>query len=321
MNKTPFEIAQLIKDWDNILFISHISPDGDTLGSAAALMSALESVGKKVKFACGDKIAKRYNYLFDGIKMECENHEHIIVVDIASPALMGDLCALYEDEIDLVIDHHASHNDFGKVDWVDATAPATTQMIFELINALGIKITKHIANCIYTGLSTDTGCFRYASVTPRTHIVASKLLECGADAGDINRWMFETKTRGCIKLEGAVMKDLEFIHGDKIVCADISRDFLSRMGAKESDLEGLPSIIRGIEGVVLSILLKEKKDGKWKVSLRSTYPVDSSEICQKFDGGGHKGAAGCSFDCDLETAKKQIIEASIEHLNEKGVTA
>ncbi len=318
---TPQKIAQLVKDWDNILLISHISPDGDTLGSATALMRAFENMGKKVKFACGDNIAKRYNYLFEGIKAECEKEDYIIVVDIASPALMGDLCALYEDKIDLVIDHHASHNNFGKVDWVDVSAPATTQMIYELIIALGQDITKEIANAVYTGLSTDTGCFKYPNVTPKSHMIAAELLKCGADAGDINRWMFETKTRGCIKLEGAVMRDLEFLHGDKIVCADISRDFLAKMGARESDLEGLPSIIRGIEGVVLSILLKEKKDGTWKVSLRSTYPIDSSEICQKFGGGGHKGAAGCSFSCDFDSAKAQIIGACIDHLEEKGVSA
>ena len=175
-----------------------------------------------------------------------------------------------------------------------------------------------MADCLYTGLTTDTGCFRYRSVTPRTHRIAADLLERGARGADINRAMFESKSRGQVEAERLAMDSLRFSSNGLVALVKIPLDIYGKTGASESDLDGIASLPREIQGVVLGVTLKEK-EGKVKVSLRANPPADASVLCARFGGGGHQGAAGCSLEGatleEAQAALEQACQAYLQELN------
>lgn len=311
--------AQLLSDWDNILVISHASPDGDTLGSAGALIRGLESLGKKTRFLCADKIGRKYGYIFEGIKGECTEPEHIVTVDVADPKLLGSAQTEYADKVDLAIDHHGTHVPFGKEEFVDADAAANCQIIYKILKKMGVSIDKKMADCLFTGISTDTGCFKYSNANAETHMISADLISLGADCGEINRIMFDTKSRACMEVEKEILSNMVFFHNDKIALACLSKEIMEKSGAEESELEGIPSIPKRIEGVEIGIVLKEKDENLWKASLRSYGEVDSSAVCKKFGGGGHTGAAGCSFNMPYEEAKKVLVEECERYLSSIGI--
>jgi phosphoesterase RecJ-like protein len=310
------DAAECLMTMDEVAVLSHASPDGDTLGSASALMRALISMGKKVRFECSDEIPKNYGYLFDGIEQKASDDAAVVSVDVADRKLLGDIEGKYEGRVLLAIDHHGTHVPFGKTEWIDGSAAATAQMIFRLLQYMKVDIDEKTADCLYTGVTTDTGCFKYPNTTSETHRIAAELLDAGANGPLINRLMFETKTRACIEAEIKILNSLEFYADGAVDFAAIPRKLLDDTGAAESDLEGIPSITRGIEGVRISIILKEKETGEWKASIRAVPPADASVICLKFGGGGHPGAAGCTFYTDFGKAKKEIIEECVNHLKQ-----
>lgn len=311
---TMKDAAKLLSQWDKLLLLSHASPDGDTLGSATALMRGLRQLGKRVQFACSDKIGSKYEYLFENLPVDSFVPEKIVTVDVADDLLLGSLREQYLGKIDLAIDHHASRVKFSRESWVDSKAASTTLMIFELLTEMAVTLTTDIADCLYTGLTTDTGCFRFSNANARAYRAAADLIEAGAHGSRINRMMFDTKTRACIEVERRVLADMEFLADGKIVCASIPRVLLEETKAEESDLEGIPSMVRGIEGVLIGITLKEKADGLWKASVRAVSPVNASQICQTLGGGGHKGAAGCSLGTNFAAAKASLLAACQAHL-------
>ena len=188
-----------------------------------------------------------------------------------------------------------------------------------LLEELGVEIDQAMADCLYTGLTTDTGCFRYRNVTPRTHRIAGALLELGARGADINRAMFESKTKGQVEAERLVMDTMEFYWEGKCALIQVPLSIFPQTGVKESDLDGLASLPREIQGVVLGVTLKEKEGGKVKVSLRANPPADASHLCSRFGGGGHQGAAGCSLEMTLEEARQTMERACGEYLKELGL--
>lgn len=303
-----YRAAQLLRSWDKILILSHRSPDGDTLGCASALSRALISMGKSVQFRCADEVPEKFSYMFDGIEFSEFESERIVTVDVADKALLGSLESLGENA-DLAIDHHETHRLFAKETWVEGDAAAACQLMAALIPELGVRITPEIANCLYTGISTDTGCFKYSNATPKTYRTAADLIELGADAATINRVMFDTKSRAAIELLKRVYSDMEFYHDDKCAVLCLTEELVSSTGASEGDLDGVSSIIRQVEGVVFGLTIKERGENEYKISMRATEPANAAEVCARFGGGGHKGAAGCTLYCDLAEAKRLIIEA------------
>ena len=175
------------------------------------------------------------------------------------------------------------------------------------------------ADCLYTGLTTDTGCFRYRSVTPRTHRIAAQLLELGARGADINRAMFESKSKAQVEAERLVMDTLRFSSNGLCALVQVPWGIFAQTGAQESDLDGVASLPREIQGVVLGVTLKEKAGGKVKVSLRANPPADASALCARFGGGGHQGAAGCTLETSLERAVPLMEEACAAYVKELGL--
>ena len=312
---TCAEAAGLLRQWDHILVLSHASPDGDTLGSASALLRGLVSMGKQVDFRCADEIPPKFQYLFDGLTLGDFEPHHIMSVDVADTVLLGKLQEEYGKKIELAIDHHGTHKEFAPNRWVEPDSAATAEMIWLLLKELGVTPDKKIAACVYTGITTDTGCLRYQNATPRTYRIAAETIEAGADAAEINRLMWETKSRAQMEAERKILDTLEYFCGGKCAVIRIPQSILRETGASESDVEGAASLPRQIEGVLIGVTVKEKEDGLVKVSLRTSPPVSAAEICGEFGGGGHAGAAGCSFPgLSMEEAAEQIKAACGKYL-------
>ena len=316
---TVIKASELLLSFDKVLVISHASPDGDTLGSATALMRGLNFLGKKTAFLCSDKPGKKFDYLFEGVNLsEYDESYHVVTVDIADPKLMGKLSDEFKDKVELAIDHHATHVPFGKVEWVSPNSASNCEMIFELLGEMNAPIDKLTATKLYTGVATDTGCFKYMNTTAETHMIAANLIALGADFGFVNKVMFETRTRAAMETERKVLSNMTF-HGDgKIAMVEIPLALLKETGAEESEVESITAIPRTVEGVLIGVTLKEKEgvDGKsvWKASVRASDFCDASAICKVFGGGGHKGAAGCSLGENYEKAREDMIKACLEYL-------
>lgn len=292
---------------DNILIISHISPDGDTLGCAFALYFALTSLGKQVKIRCSDDLPERFSFLYNGYVDSDFLEEYVVCVDVAAVQLLGDKLSNYVGKINLCIDHHPSNELYADNTYLDHTAAAACELMYEVIKLLNVPISKQIADCLYTGIVTDSGCFKYSNTSANTHIIAARLFEYGADYEVINRFLFDTKSKNRVKIEQYVLSTMEFFCQDKIALIAITQKMINDIDADESELDGLSSLPRIIEGVEVGITMTEKPDGSFKVSLRTTSEVDASQVCNAFGGGGHKRAAGCLIKEDYETTKKLLV--------------
>ena len=304
--------ASFLERSDKFVILTHASPDGDTLGSAYALADALCALNKRVFVVCPDKIPEKFGYLIK--EYEAFEPETVVAVDIADEKLLGSLYDRYSGRVALCIDHHGSNTKYAEMLYLEADAAAACECIYNVINELGTKITPYMASCLYTGIATDTGCFKFSNTTPRSHRYAAELIEKGADYGEINRVMFEVKSRGRIAMERKVLENIEFYYGGRCAVITVTRDMIKETGCPLGDLDGVTAMSRQIEGVQIGVTIKEKPDGKYKVSLRTFEPYNAADICAVFGGGGHVRAAGCEFSCDIENAKRQLLSARGEVL-------
>lgn len=299
--------AKTLLSKDKILILIHRSPDGDTIGSGYALAMALRKLGKNVKVDCTDPFPEKYSYFTDKLEKLEFDEEFVVSVDVADTKLLGEKLSGYADKIDLCIDHHGSNTKFAKEYYVEASAAAAAQVIEKLIRLMNVEFDKDIANAIYTGITTDTGCFRYTNVTAETHRIAADMIDCGAESGMINRLMFETKSRSRLEIERRVMDSMQFYLDGRCAIVYATIDMMKESGAVDSDMEGVASLPKQIEGVMVGITLREKNNGKFKVSVRTTDEIDASNICANFGGGGHKAAAGCMITGTLNESIEQIV--------------
>ncbi len=306
-------ICEYLKSNDNFLILMHASPDGDAVGSGYALCRALRQMGKKADCQCSDIIPARYGYMLEGIEKIGHEPEHIITVDIADPKLLGKLRAQYADRIEVAIDHHASNVGYAPLSLVRSEAAAACEVIFDIINLLGCEIDKKIAECLFTGISTDTGCFKFSNTTANTHRVAAKLIEAGIDAGEINRIMFDTKSFARLNIERQVIEKIEMLNEGKIAVIHVPLKMQEDVSPDE--LEGINALSRQIEGVVIGVTMREKDENKYKISVRTHAPIDASAICARLGGGGHMRAAGCEIALPFNEAKEKIIAAAREELS------
>ena len=299
------QCAQLLKDNDNILILTHAHPDGDTLGCGFALCRALMKLGKICAVINSDVIPKKYDYLFDDIAPIRFKPGYVVAVDVATPNLLGDLNGQYH--IDLCIDHHSTNTEYADNLLLEDT-PAACEIMYDVIKALGVEIDSKMAGCRYTGLTTDTGCFRYASTTAKTYRAAADLIELGADNGTINRVMFETKTKTYARLERMALESMEFFENERVAVITVTQDMYKKTGSNEQETEALAPLTRQVEGVEIGITIREKTDGTCKASLRTFESVNAAELARFFGGGGHNQAAACRFDCGVDAAKAQLVE-------------
>ena len=306
MNK----IAEILKKSDNILIISHKKPDGDTLGSAFALCYTLLDMGKNCAVTCLDKVTPKYLFLSEGKeKLDFDFRPDLVIsVDCASSEMI-DKELIEKYGVDICIDHHEINGNFARYSYVEKDSAAVGEIIFNLINLLTDKISKKVADCLYTAISTDTGCFRYSNTTDRTLLIASKLVELGADNKKLNKLLFETVTKAQFEIERKAFETINFYYDGKIATMKITQKMLLETGATPDDIDNISSLPRKIEGVEAAITLRENPDGSIKVSARSGEKVDVSKVCKDVcSGGGHKRAAGGTIFSDIEKAEKLFIE-------------
>lgn len=307
--------AQLLENHDNIIILVHSNPDGDTLGCGYALLRALRKLGKKAEVLRPENVSKKYNYLFADLGKEDFEPEFVVSVDVADVKLLEkDAREKYGDKINLAIDHHPSNCIVSDYLLLEDTAAAACEIIYKVVEELQVEIDKKIADCLYTGITTDTGCFRYSNTTSQTYLMAGKLVEYKADGPLINRIMFETKTKSYVLLERLVMDTLEMHFDGRCALVHLDYDMYEKSGSDESETDPLASKTRQIEGVCVGIFLREKEDGSFKISLRTHEDVNASEVCGKLGGGGHARAAGCQVDGPFDNAKEKILAAVEEYL-------
>ena len=301
------QAAQMLCQADNILIICHKNPDGDTLGSAAGLMHALKKLGKTCAVMCNDEIAPKYDFL--GIELFRKQFvpEFTVAVDVADTKLFGDKTLPYSEVIDLCIDHHPSNSGYAKVVCCDGTMPAAAQLMVSVVENMGVEIDSTIADCLYTGIMTDTGCFKYSATSAETHRVAAKLLDAGAQHTMISTKFFMSRSRKTMELEKYALNTMEFMYDGRCAVIVLAADILQQIGAQPSDIDGISAIPRSIEGVDIGITIRQIDDSRFKISVRTSENADACSIAQGLGGGGHIRAAGCEVMGSLECAKKAIL--------------
>ena len=306
---TVQEAAARLRQMDNVLLLTHVRPDGDTIGSAAALCQALRDMGKTAYLLYNPEITDTYApYAEPYWASEGFVPEHIVSADIAALNLLPDNAAAYASRVELTIDHHGSQGFFAAETCLDADAAACGEIIYCVIREL-TAITPAIALLLYVAISTDTGCFVYANTTADTHRIAAELLETGIDVGPVNKVLFRTKSKTRLAMEARMVADMELYDGDRVVVMSIPLSLRQELHATEADIEELSSLAALVEGTDCGITLRELKPGRVKLSLRTGPRVDACAVCQRLGGGGHTAAAGATVDGTLEDAKALILKA------------
>lgn len=311
------DILVELKNAKTIVVLTHESPDGDAISSSLSVFHALQQYGKNVDVVIPEH-AKDFDFLPGADQIlnngKEEQYDLAISVDCTDLKRLAGGKEFFETAKKTVeIDHHSVNAMFADYNYVDPVSPSCCQVLIGMFEYYGVEITKEIANCILTGMITDTGGFQWGGVTPETFEFAAELIRKGAKIKEICRKALRNKTKAHCKLERLVYDRLEFYEDDKIAISYITIEDNQNTGAKLGDEEGLTEMLRDIEGVEVAVLLKEK-EGKngYKASLRSHETINVSEICLLLGGGGHPGAAGCFIPGTLEQAKTKILDA-IKH--------
>ena len=303
------ELISRLLHAEDVLLLCHKNPDGDTIGCGSALYYALKALEKTTAVLCSDAIPSRYAFtnprLFKG---EFETRT-VIAVDVAGLQLFGENNGVpqYARHVDLCIDHHAGNNGYADFTLLDAGAAAAAELLYQVIVEMGVTITPHIADCLYTGLSTDTGCFRFSSTKASTHITAAKLMEAGAHVEELNTLLFDTKSRERMEAERIARNHLEYHLDGRCALIYLTRDEIEQSRVDPADLEELTSLPISIEGVKVGLTLRQQPGGSYRISVRTAKGVDACAIARRLGGGGHTRAAGCELLGNLDNAKSAIL--------------
>ena len=303
-------IKEEIEKAKDVIILTHESPDGDAVGSALAMYLTLKKLEKQV-----DVIIPEYSNVFkflpgaDKIKKEGkeEPYDLAISVDVTGIGRMNGFAKYFENaKVKIQIDHHQVNEMFADYNFVNPASPACAQNLIFIIEQLGVEIDKEIGTCLLTGIITDTGGFKYEGVSAETFEFTSWLLTKGVNVSEVYKKVLQTKTKANFELRKLIMDRMEFLNDGKLTFTYITFEDLNKVNAEEGDHEGLVEVGRDIEGVEVSVFLREIESG-YKASLRSNNYVNVSDVCIAFNGGGHIRAAGCSIIGSLEEVKEKII--------------
>ena len=305
---TRSDCAKILLSHDHYAIVTHRRPDGDTLGSSAVLCMGLRQLGKTAYILENPEITPKYAPLHHGLtKTEVEEGDFVITVDVASPGMLPD--CFKHLIFDLRIDHHGSATSFTPVELVEPEAAACGEIVYGVLEEMGAELDIPMANALYTAISTDTGCFRYANTTGNTFAVAAACAKAGAEVFRINQELFETNSLARLRVQAWMLQNAIFLQDGKVAICPLSKAVEEACGAKEDDLENISGFPRTIEGVELAVTLREEGTDKVKMSVRAVPGQDASALCAKFGGGGHKGAAGASMNKTMDEAVEAVIAA------------
>lgn len=303
-------ILEEIKKANKIVIMTHENPDGDAIGSSLAMKLALKQLGKEADLIVPE-FPKEFEFLpgAEEIKKESDIEEYdlAIALDCASIKLLNGFTRYFDNaKVKIVIDHHSSNSMFADYNYVDQDAPACAQLLLVVFGYFNIEVTKDIGTCILAGIITDTGGFRYDGVTAETFRFVSELCEKGIKVSKVYQQVFASKTRAKFELHRIALNRLEFLEDGRVTFTYITKADEESVDAKNGDYDGIVENGRDVEGVEVSIFLRETEKGI-KISLRSKNYVNVSEVATMFGGGGHIRAAGCTIQGSIEQAKNQIL--------------
>jgi phosphoesterase RecJ-like protein len=311
-----FDLVQsfrrLVEQSSSVLIGTHLNPDGDALGSALAMSHWLTSRGIFNEVVCHHPAPRNLEFL-PGVSRirrapQQEKHELGIILDLDSLDRLGDTEPFFSgcDRL-VVIDHHVPHEAPGDLRIVDTAAAATAILVARLFEALEVEISPAMATCLFTGIVTDTGSFRFRNTTAEALQVGARLLECGADLNLVSEEVFQSKPVASARLLGLVLETMNLEAEDRIAWSVVHHHDFFRFEAKDEDTEGFVNELLSIHSVQIAALAREPKPGKVRVSLRSRGNLDVAAVARMFGGGGHRNAAGCTFEGDLESAMEQLL--------------
>jgi phosphoesterase RecJ-like protein len=306
---TRNETADFLLTHDHYAILSHRRPDGDTLGSTAALCRILRNMGKTAHVLENDEVTPRYRWLHEGLtKKEAEPGDTIVTVDVASPQMLPAAYEKYLGNIALRIDHHGSATSFTPEELVDPQSASCAELVCDLVTLLGVQLDKQIAEAVYVGASTDTGCFRFANTNAHSFLVASVCAQAGADIFKLNQTLFETNSLAKLRMHAWMVENMKLFGDGKLAIVAIPRAVEELLGVTDDDMDNISSYPRTVEGVCMAATLRQTKDGETKLSVRAVPGYDAAAVCAHFGGGGHKGAAGGSTHLGLEEVAKKLEE-------------
>ncbi|MFT4550770.1 MAG: phosphoesterase RecJ-like protein [Pseudoalteromonas tetraodonis] len=309
------EIGDAIRASERIVILSHARPDGDAIGSQVALGESLRAAGKTVQLLNedGTPLALEFLPCSDSVAMPLGNVEAdlVIALDTANKVRLGARCldAIAGISPLINIDHHKSNELYGDVNYVDAESPASGQIVYELLVDQGLPITREVVSNLFVAISTDTGSFRYPSTTARTYEIVAKLVDAGADVGELSRLTYENYPARRIELLKELLSVYRLTSGGRVASWILTDEIKTRIGVQASDSENLIDLIRGIDSVIVAVFFEQLPGGRVRVSMRSkSNAADVCAICGEFGGGGHTLAAGARVKGDIAEVEKRVLD-------------
>lgn len=307
---------------DVIAVISHVNPDGDSIGSLLALAMGLKKLCNNVNIYINDELPEKFNFLPGVQDIRLYNDKNNILFDFCFVLDCGDRHRLGYSEGILKksrkvvnIDHHISNDGFGDINIVDLEASSTSEIVLDLLKEKDISLDTSIATCLYTGIATDTGNFIYDNTTSKTHRAAAELMEYGINLNDITCNLYQNKSLDAMRFLGYMLSKLEVSYNGKLAIIMVYEEDLKKYKLASNDVEGVINYARDIQGVEIAVLLKEMSEGSVRVGFRSKNNIDVSELAGKFGGGGHKKASGATMTGNMKEVRHKIEAQINQDLN------
>ncbi len=324
----PDDILSIIREKGHFVLLTHIHPDGDALGSLFGLADVLQAMGKRVFPYLDQPVSHLYDFLPGTGQVNCSLDEleqfraqagsdlATIILDCGEDERVGKDKEVLMDTMPLiVVDHHRSHQVYGDHRWVDAQRSSTGEMVFEIVAALGQRLSPEAAFNIYVAIATDTGSFRYDCTSSRTLEIAAKLVQCGVQPAQVAASIYDNFSPGRLKLLQLVLGTLDLSENDQLACIHVTAAMFSKSGTVMQDVEGFVDFPRAIRTVQVAVFLKETEDQRISVSIRGKGAIDVADIAKQFGGGGHRNAAGCRFnDLSLDAVRERLHRTIAERL-------
>ncbi|MDR1940463.1 MAG: bifunctional oligoribonuclease/PAP phosphatase NrnA [Clostridiales bacterium] len=315
------QIAAVLSEAKKIALICHVTPDGDTVGSALALYAALKKIGKAVDVFSSDPIGEKLKYLPFSDKFNINvNHSAIydaaVAVDCGTKGRLGDMFGIFNSAaVKICLDHHKDNNLICDYSYVDPQISSTAEIVFLLLKRFPDKcLDKNVAALIYAGIISDSGLFSYSSTTAQTHNIAAELYNAGIDASDIAYNIYKKKSKPAFLLANKVLGRTRFFFDDRVGLAVFFLDDFAETGAGQDATEGVVNAIQSVTSVLIAVTLTEIEHNKFRVSIRSKEPAEASAVAAEFGGGGHRLAAGCRLSGPVEEVIERIVKAAGDFL-------
>ncbi len=315
INATFAEIGAALRAAHNVVVLAHVRPDGDAFGSQLALALSLRELGKSVTVWSDEGLLEKYNFLPGGELLTRppdgpQTFDLAVALDTAVQNRLGVAHTAVQAEIWINIDHHPTNPRYGDLVYIDPAAPATGQILFELLESEGLPINRAIAENLFVAISTDTGSFQYSNTSARTFEIGAELIKYGVEVGRLSQLLYESYPRRRVELLRELLGTMHFEANARVASFSLSLAAAKRLGALPEDNEGLIDHIRAVEGVIVAVFFEELLEGKVRVSMRSKKEdADVAAICQRFGGGGHKLAAGARVLGSLADVERRVMEA------------